>query len=85
MAVDHAGHALTAGMVVKLEATILSIDDTNTHYANVVISPIYPTGLNTVTGAVPAVNVDNTGPVRSNPQTRIKLAVDGTNLTYVSG
>jgi len=87
--VDRNGHALTVGMVVKLECTITAIDDSATHYDGVVVRATYPAYSNpdpNATGvAVPAVNVKNTGPVGSNPQLPAKFAFDGTQLTYVSG
>jgi hypothetical protein len=69
--VDHAGHAIVVGSVVKLECVITAIDANNTHFKTVTVAPSFP--------------APNLIPSASNPQVPAFYIFDGTQLTWVSG
>jgi len=79
---DHAGHALVVGSVVKLECTIVSINDNDFHFRGVVVAPSFPSP-NTVPGG----NVDQAGNSGANTKSLppATYAFDGSQLTWVSG
>lgn len=87
---DKNGHALNVGDVVNFTGTIVSINNSDTHYAGVVVNGNYPAYVNpnpnpTGNSGVPNVGAANTGPAGNNPQQNQTFAFDGTQLVYVSG
>lgn len=87
--IDRNGHALAVGDIITLQAKIVSINDSASHYDGIVAVTSYPAFTNpnpNATGvAVPSVNNSITGAAGVNPQKQNQIACDGTQVTYVSG